>query len=141
MTKGLGSLVTGSSLVDRGEQYFIAGAHRIHRRSIDGEDESEIILENKWFGCSSVSTPGGLCENTLELDTAAEEHPIFEVLDLSVDERFKNLPVVNGEVAMYRYYAGTPITTNHKTNIGSLFIFDDKVRRSMSQRHKACTLL
>lgn len=50
------------------------------------------------------------------------------VPDLSKDSRFASLPVVDGTLASFRFYAGTPITTARGVKIGSLFIFDDKPR-------------
>lgn len=47
--------------------------------------------------------------------------------DLSQDSRFNQLPFVTGPPS-FRYYAGTPLTTNKGINIGSLFILDNVVR-------------
>jgi hypothetical protein len=41
-----------------GTQYFLAGA--IRRQTAD--DEDDMINQGSWFGCSTVPTPGGLCE-------------------------------------------------------------------------------
>ena len=53
------------------------------------------------------------------------------VTDLSVDERFKNLPFVTGP-PHFRFYAGTPLTTKRGINIGSLFVIDDRVRPELT---------
>jgi GAF domain-containing protein len=74
----------------------------------------------------------------LALDLAKEEYPCFIVDDLSKDERFANLPVVDGRIAAYRFYAGAPITTSHGVNIGSLFFFDDKVRDGLPRDQRKC---
>jgi GAF domain-containing protein len=125
------------SLVDRGHQYFLAGAVReTHLEQED--DEDDVVTQKQWFGCDSVPTPGGLCENTLSLNSSAEEYPCFVVNDLTQDDRFKDLPVVNGEVSSYRFYAGTPITTSHGINIGSLFMFDTKARDGLSRSQRKC---
>ena len=51
-------LLTWVSLIDRAEQYFIAGATR--SASTDGD---ELVEDSStWFGCETVPTPGGLCE-------------------------------------------------------------------------------
>ncbi|CAG8982727.1 hypothetical protein HYALB_00001008 [Hymenoscyphus albidus] len=122
------------SLVDRGTQYFLAGSCR---NAAINDDDDDVVQDSKWFGCSTVPTPGGLCENTLALDDATE-YPIFVVPDLSKDERFANLPVVNGSVASFKFYAGAPITTARGVNIGSLFLFDDKPRDKLSLDHRKC---
>jgi hypothetical protein len=46
------------SLVDRGTQYFLAGAVRTGQ--VDSDEE--VITTGEWFGCQTVPTPGGLCE-------------------------------------------------------------------------------
>ncbi len=59
--------------------------------------------------------------------------------DLSKDPRFASLPVVDGQIASYRFYAGTPITTSHGINIGSLFFFDDKSREGLPRSSRRCS--
>ncbi|PMD36870.1 hypothetical protein L207DRAFT_90676 [Hyaloscypha variabilis F] len=120
------------SLVDRGTQYFIAGAVRTGQVDTD----EEVITTGEWFGCQTVPTPGGLCENTLALDLSKEEYSCFIVNDLSKDPRFAQLPVVDGQIASYRFYAGAPITTSHGVNIGSLFFFDDKPRDGLPRNQR-----
>jgi hypothetical protein len=39
---------------------------------------------------------------------------------------------VDGSIASYRFYAGTPITTDHGVNIGSFFLFDNKPRDDLT---------
>ncbi|KAH6719671.1 M3EW, histidine kinase-group I protein [Leptodontidium sp. MPI-SDFR-AT-0119] len=122
------------SLIDRGMQYFLAGCIRPSRQN------NRVMTIEEWFvslgdntltdltGCSMVPIPGGLCENTLALDLKREKYPCFVVNDLSKDERFSGLPVVDGTMASYRFYAGTPITTMNGVSIGSFFMFDDRPR-------------
>ncbi|KAH7360859.1 M3EW, histidine kinase-group I protein [Rhexocercosporidium sp. MPI-PUGE-AT-0058] len=110
------------SLIDRGTQYFLAGCIRP-----SGQDDCVMTTE-EWFSCSTVPVPGGLCENTLAVDLKKEDYPCFIVNDLSQDERFAHLPVVDGTMASYRFYAGTPITTTNSVSIGSFFMFDDRPR-------------
>ncbi|KAH6681445.1 M3EW, histidine kinase-group I protein [Halenospora varia] len=115
-----------------GSQYFLAGAIR----TIDKEQEEDVCSSDTWFGCSEISTAGGLCENTLALDSTGDEYPCFIIDDLSQDERFAHLPVVTGDIASYKFYAGTPITTSHGINIGSFFLFDDKPRNGLTLDHR-----
>ncbi|KAG0652017.1 Hybrid signal transduction histidine kinase B [Hyphodiscus hymeniophilus] len=128
----LGGVKCMISLIDGTEQYFIAGATR--SKSSDGEDHVED--STSWFGCDTVPTPGGLCENTLAVDGTTDSFPCFIVNDLLKDDRFASLPVVDGSVAAYRFYAGTPITTRHGVNIGSLFMFDDMSRAGLNLKQK-----
>lgn len=121
----------------------------------DDEEGSGIIAQQQWFGCSSVPTSGGLCEvctpprilehffnywlqNTLALEKSREDHPCFIVEDLKEDPRFKDLAVVDGRVATYRFYAGTPITSENGTNIGSFFLFDNKPRDGLNKGQRRC---
>jgi GAF domain-containing protein len=69
-----------------------------------------------------------LKQNTLQVDSSAAGYPCFEVNDLAADPRFAGLPIVDGTTASYRFYAGTPITTSHGINIGSIFILDNQPR-------------
>lgn len=68
--------------------------------------------------------------------------PCFIVSDLSKDERFAQMSVVDGSATSYRFYAGTPITTNNGINIGTFFVFDSKPRDdlTLSQRKCLCSL-
>ncbi|TVY67501.1 Hybrid signal transduction protein dokA, partial [Lachnellula suecica] len=120
------------SLINKSSQYFLAGARRTEE-----EANEDVSTDTNWFGCSSVPTPGGLCENTVALDCSKPtEYPCFIVNDLSQDPRFAGLPVVDGSIAKYRFYAGAPITTPLGIKIGSFFIFDDKVRDGLSLQHR-----
>lgn len=67
-------------------------------------------------------------QNVVALKGRHDEYPCFQVPDLSRDPRFADLSIVDGSLASYRFYAGTPITTSHGINIGSLFIFDNRPR-------------
>ncbi|KAM3078801.1 hypothetical protein ACMFMF_003733 [Clarireedia jacksonii] len=108
------------SVIDGHTQYFIAGA------KLEGfsEDHEPVITNGSWFGCSEVPTPGGLCENTLALDTSERDSfPCFVINDLTKDPRFSDLAIVNGTLASYKWYVGVPITTTNRVNIGVLFVF------------------
>jgi len=50
----------------------------------------------------------------------------FEVLDLTLDNRFAQLPFVSGPPS-FKYYCGVPLRTKKGISIGSLFVIDDKV--------------
>lgn len=82
-----------------------------------------------------VDKSGRLCEKTIELPPSLASSPsLFTVTDLSKDERFNQLPFVTGP-PYFRFYAGTPLTTQKKVNIGSLFILDDVARPQLSADH------
>ncbi len=56
------------------------------------------------------------------------EPGIVVVRDASRDLRFRDHPVVNGEVARVRFYASTPLTTPDGVVIGRLCVFDETPR-------------
>lgn len=67
----------------------------------------------------------------MELPTCPGTYPFFIVPDLTQDERFSQLSIVT-DAPHLRFYAGTPLTTSNGVNIGSFFIFDDKVRSGLT---------
>ena len=98
-------------------------------------NRSEEEGDGLWFGCGTVDKSGRLCEKTIELPPSLASSPsLFTVTDLSKDDRFNQLPFVTGS-PYFRYYAGTPLTTNKGVNIGSLFILDNVVRPQLSADH------
>ncbi|KZF23986.1 hypothetical protein L228DRAFT_266356 [Xylona heveae TC161] len=111
------------SLIDRETQYFVAES----TKTLNFYDNSRHTdpADSLWLGCSSVSKEGRLCERTIALPPSNGDFPCFQITDLKEDPTFCNLPFVSGEPG-FRFYAGTPITTNKGVNIGSLFVLDDK---------------
>ena len=81
-----------------------------------------------WFGCSNIPMHQSLCQYTITADESPSEYPCLVVEDLLEDERFCHLPVVNGSVAAYRFYAGTAISTSRGVKIGSFFVLDNNPR-------------
>jgi GAF domain-containing protein len=57
------------------------------------------------------------------------------VNDLQESEAYKNAPFVTGR-PRFRFYAGTPLTTDTKINIGCFFALDTKPRNSFSDLEK-----
>lgn len=104
------------SLLDEHAQHFLSVVHKaeIHNAS---------VRTTKWFGCQQIEHRGGICEKTIMLEQNPEEPQVFEVLDLSADEHFKSLPVVNGQFAAFRHYAGVPLKTPDGLNVGAVFVF------------------
>lgn len=122
------------SLLDEETQHFLSV---IQRSSLHGLGP----LSSEWFGCERISHRGGICQKTISRSSAPGDHPIYEILDLAADESTKDLPVVNGIAANLRHYAGVSITAPNGLNIGTLFVFREKVSRqflSSSQTHFMC---
>ncbi|WP_439882314.1 GAF domain-containing sensor histidine kinase [Pontibacter sp. MBLB2868] len=55
------------------------------------------------------------------------EEEQFQVLDLSLDDRFKDKPYVKND-PNFRYYFGIPLTTKKGNNIGALCVLDKEAR-------------
>lgn len=78
-------------------------------------------------------------QNVMAMDGTKGQYPCFEVSSLHTHSRYEHQPVVNGTIASYKYYAGTPITTAHGVNIGSLFMFDNESRpHGLNLRERKC---
>lgn len=115
----MGSAENTPSLIDGERQYFLAGAE------LDGKN---MVGRVDWFGCSNVPISESLCQYTIAADDSTSAYPCLVIENLSEDEKLCHLPVVNGIVAAYRFYAGTSIATSRGVQIGSLFLLDDNPR-------------
>ena len=114
-----GSAETVPSLIDGETQYFLAGAD-LDRKNMEGRVD--------WFGCSNIPICESPCQYTITADDSTSEYPCLVIENLLEDERFCHLPVVNGTVAAYRFYAGTSIATSRGVKLGSFFLLDDHPR-------------
>ncbi|RAL12173.1 putative sensor histidine kinase/response regulator [Aspergillus homomorphus CBS 101889] len=111
------------SVSDRHSQFILAqstqtGAVSDYQSSGDGV----------WDGCSTLSSSAwSMCKATVALPPSRERgHRQFLVVnDLSQEERYKRLPFVTGD-PQFRFYAGTPLTTDTNINIGCFFALDIK---------------
>ncbi|KAL8735060.1 MAG: hypothetical protein Q9181_002962 [Wetmoreana brouardii] len=117
------------SVIAKSTQYFLAEASK--SSELGNDQHAEVGDDALWLGHGTVEKEGGLCENTLKLPASPGTYPCFTVTDLSQDDRFKHLPFVTGP-PHFRFYAGTPLTTKNGVNIGSFFVFDDKVRQELT---------
>src|SRR3954466_15418393 len=80
-----------------------------------------------------------MVQNTLALDTSeGDSFPCFVINDLTIDPRFSDLPIVNGTLATYKWYVGVPVTTNHRVNIGVLFVFGTRKFDGLSLEKRRC---
>lgn len=82
----------------------------------------------------STSRTDTVCQYTILGDT------VFEVSDLSKDERFKNLPYVENEPKI-RSYNGYPLRTKDGFNIGALCVLDYKPKKLSNVQKKALKTL
>lgn len=95
---------------------------------------SFIDKQKQWFKANS-----GLTQKQIPRDVALCAHTIMHakraliVEDTSLDERFKNNPLVTRASAV-RFYAGVPITTPNGYCIGSVFVFDVKSHQDVDAK-------
>lgn len=116
------------SLLDDKTQYFLAGASR------DGLSTAKVTLEStRWYGCDFVLHHGGLCERTV---TMRDLPAIYEELDMTENDQTRNLPFVNGTVADFRHYAGSPICSADGLVIGTVFTFSRHASPGLLQKRR-----
>jgi signal transduction histidine kinase/CheY-like chemotaxis protein len=118
------------SFIDRDTMYILAEAYRdASQLSISStfEFREDPILSS----CISMPSKDRVCEMTIRLppSTQAAQAAIYQVPDMRAS-RFSSVPVVSGP-PYYRFYAGTPITTRDKINIGSLSVMDTEPREGL----------
>lgn len=122
------------SVIDRETQYFVAESTKtldLSDASVH-DDPSDAI----WAGCINVPKAGRLCEHTiLEVPRPNGDPALFEVLDLTKDDRFDTLPFVT-EAPFFKYYCGVPLRTKKGVAIGSLFALDNRVREPLSRSNQ-----
>ncbi|KAL3464358.1 hypothetical protein BJX64DRAFT_95463 [Aspergillus heterothallicus] len=124
------------SVLDRQSQFILAQSSK-HILGVKKPCES---TDNGLFdGCHTLSTTAwSMCKNTINLPPANKERGEFhflEVNDLSQDDRYKSLPFVKAD-PHFRFYAGTPLTTETNINIGCFFLLDTKPHNGLTQEEK-----
>lgn len=147
------------SVSDRDSQFVLAES--TPSATLDATVEQGPLKNDKlWTGCSTVSDawsmctvssdlacahqpvscaqPNGLAKGTIALPPSTQEPPQYHFLivnDLSRDDRYKSLPFVQGD-PNFRFYAGTPLTTESNINIGCLFALDIQPRDGLNSAQK-----
>lgn len=91
-----------------------------------------------WYACQLPCEDSHLTHELVLQETIALESKkqpgqsrSFVVNNLEQDERFKLLPFVQG-APHFRFYAGTPLTTENGVDIGCLFVLDPTPRDGLS---------
>lgn len=130
------------SLIDSDTQYFVAESTKT--LNLENVSVADNLMDQVWAGCVSVPKAGRLCEHTIVQRPRQKGRQwtpaYFEVCDLSLDERFNELPFVTSE-PFFRYYCGVPLQTESGVNIGSLFVIDSRVLRPMGYKDIHCKVL
>ncbi|KAG2413945.1 hypothetical protein HFD88_003136 [Aspergillus terreus] len=123
------------SVSDRDSQFILAQATK---SLVD--PASQLSGDEEWDGwCRLSNRIWPMCRDTVALAPsfkAPDEAQFLIVNDLSQDDKYKSLPFVKAAPS-YRFYAGTPLTTETNINIGCLFVLDTKRRDSWGDVEKS----
>ncbi|CAG8419685.1 unnamed protein product [Penicillium salamii] len=113
------------SVSDRDSQFIIAQAAQTKK----GDEKYNSLSDGIYKGCSTLDvnswTP---CQDTIALSQSKREQEEYNFIisnDMTEDTRYKDLPFVK-ESPNFRFYAGTPLTTESNINVGCFFILDTK---------------
>ncbi|KAJ5930055.1 hypothetical protein N7466_005548 [Penicillium verhagenii] len=119
------------SVSDRDSQYIIAQGGQ----TLEGTNKYDLIGEGLYAGCSTLEVSDwNMCQDTVALPPSDREQADYSFLisnDMTQDERYKHLPLVNKQ-PNFRFYAGTPLTTDSNINVGCLFVLDTKPHAEFS---------
>jgi hypothetical protein len=113
------------SLLDEQTQHFLSVVHA-------ASTENPTVKRTDWFGCENIFFKGGICENTITHDYGSQCHQVYEIRNLHATEETRSLPIVDGNLASFEYYAGAPLKTKKGLNVGALFIFRKHSPRPLS---------
>ena len=101
---------------------------------------SLVDRDRQWFksalGLSVEETPRSVSFCAHAIDTA----DLFVVEDAAEDARFKNNPLVTGEMGI-RFYAGFPVSAMDGNALGTLCVIDRKPRTLTCEQSKALEVL
>ncbi|OOF90846.1 hypothetical protein ASPCADRAFT_211805 [Aspergillus carbonarius ITEM 5010] len=145
------------SVSDRQSQFILAQSTRT-----GGISDYESTGAGVWNGCSTVSSNAwSMCkvgahssekfvdrllnsalrpslQATVSLPPSNRERgqrSFLVINDLRDEDRYKRLPFVQGEPG-FRFYAGTPLTTETNINIGCFFVLDTKPHNGLDDAEK-----
>ncbi|KAJ5780431.1 CheY-like superfamily [Penicillium paradoxum] len=123
------------SVLDRDIQHIIAEA----TRSLNLSDPSiHDDNDDVWVGPSDTRKTWSICKDTVALPPNDRENTDYQFLvvdDMATNERYKHLSFVEDD-PKFRFYAGTPLTTENKINLGCFFVLDTKPRDGLTQLEK-----
>ncbi|KAE8315559.1 hypothetical protein BDV41DRAFT_586402 [Aspergillus transmontanensis] len=123
------------SVSDRNSQFILAQSTRSSTKT----NKHEMSGDEVWGGCSTISTETWkMCAATVALGPSKKEQGQCKFLvidDLSQHDEYKGLSFVR-EKPNFRFYAGTPLTTETNINIGCLFVLDTKPHDGLTDTDK-----
>ncbi|KAJ5153209.1 uncharacterized protein N7482_009687 [Penicillium canariense] len=118
-------------VLDRDRQYILADSTKTDNLNSKSVHDQK---DNLSVGSTASRKAWSLCQETSALPASDRETPHYEYLsinDLSENERYKRLPFVENE-PHFRFYAGTPLTTDNNINLGCLFVLDKNPRDGLT---------
>ncbi|KAJ5593996.1 uncharacterized protein N7459_000204 [Penicillium hispanicum] len=122
------------SVSDRHSQYIIAQS----AKSIE-ENENFEMDGGLYTGYPTLDIGSWkMCRDTVAMSTSNRETGSYQFLvsnDLSQDERYQNLSLVQ-EKPNFRFYVGTPLTTESNINVGCFFALDTKPRSEFTHKQR-----
>ncbi|KAJ5766810.1 uncharacterized protein N7511_004426 [Penicillium nucicola] len=123
------------AVTDRDRQHIIAEATRsLNLNDASVHDEKDHI----WFGASDTRRVWRVCKDTVSLppnNRETAEYQFLLVNDMSEHDRYKRQPFVEND-PHFRFYAGTPLTTENNINLGCFFALDTKPRNGLTPLEK-----
>ncbi|CAI7578556.1 unnamed protein product [Penicillium glandicola] len=115
------------SVLDRDLQHVIAEA----TKSLNLNDPSvHDDNDNLWLGTPDTRKTWSVCKDTVSLPPNDRENADYQFLvvnDMSEHERYKHLSFVEKD-PNFRFFAGTPLTTEKNINLGCFFVLDKTPR-------------
>ncbi|KAJ5192403.1 hypothetical protein N7449_008545 [Penicillium cf. viridicatum] len=123
------------SVLDRDVQHIVAEA----TKSLNLNDPS-VYDDNDhvWLGASDTRKTWSVCKDTVSLPPNDRENADYQFLvvnDMTENERYKHLSFVEKD-PNFRFFAGTPLTTEKNINLGCLFVLDTKPRGGLTPLEK-----
>ncbi|KAJ5110204.1 hypothetical protein N7532_002849 [Penicillium argentinense] len=123
------------SVSDRDSQFIIAQAAQATRDN----NKYDGLSDGVYTGCSTLDVSSWtMCKDTVALQPSNRETGEYNFIvshDLSEDDRYKDLPMVKDD-PKFRFYAGTPLTTDKNINLGCFFVLDTKTHHDFTDLEK-----
>ncbi|KAJ5510289.1 CheY-like superfamily [Penicillium expansum] len=123
------------SVLDRDQQHIIAEATKsLNLNDPAVHDDNDSV----WLGASDTRKTWSVCKDTVSLPPNDRENGDYQFLvvdDMTENERYKNLSFVEKD-PNFRFFAGTPLTTDKNINLGCFFVLDKKPRDGLTPLEK-----
>ncbi|KAJ5970600.1 CheY-like superfamily [Penicillium vulpinum] len=94
--------------------------------------------DNVWLGAPDTRKTWSVCKDTVSLPPNDRENADYQFLvvnDMSENYRYKDLSFVEKD-PNFRFFAGTPLTTEKNINLGCFFVLDKKPRDGLTPLEK-----